>query len=152
MRILNGNSFQFSLCLLILVLVAATCSNSDDLGTTRKKLNEAEQLWSALGIESYTYTIVYRGFLPHDSLTVVVAQNLVVRVIDLKETDTLSDQMNASFYTIDDLFIEIGGKLDELAEESVKLSFNDTAGYPESVYYDEGEEGWGYKIVSFDKH
>jgi hypothetical protein len=138
--------------LLILILFVAHGCNSDDSVATRHELEKAKALWSVQKIESYAYTIVYCGFLPHDSLEIAVVQNQIARVVNWAENDTLPEQKNPSFATIDDLFKEIGEKLGELPLGKVGLSFNDSIGYPEEVYYDEGEQGWGYRIVFLRKH
>lgn len=132
---LNNEIFRFGQSLFVLVLFVAYGCNSDDFNPKMQEMDEAKALWNAQKIESYTYTIVSRGFHPHDSLDITVDENRVVKVVDLR-SDTLLVGRNSSFVTIDDLFMQIAERLNDLPSENVSLSFNDSLGYPETVYYD----------------
>lgn len=140
------NVFKFMGISSILILLCSQGCIPVDSDEQQRKFEEARTLWNTQNIESYSYMIVYGGFLPDNTLKIDVQKDSVFNVCLLVDDTYQSITEMQSCKTITGLFKEIESQSDKT---NIKAIFNKEYGYPEDVYFDSGEEGWGYRIIWF---
>lgn len=134
----------------VFILTIFMCSSESD--EKRDALADAKRRWSGQALQSYSYVLVNTGFAPHDSLLVSVSGNVVVKVVDLNTGEVrTSDNADIHLKTVEELFDEIETEMDLLSAENVRVTYDETLGYPVSAYYDGGSEGWGFDILSLTR-
>ena len=120
---------------------------------------EGRALWESQGITSYRFTVSRNCFcLIRGPVVIEVRDGKVVSIIDQEtgqpEVDGFAlSEIYAEAATIDLLF-ELIERAEAEGAALVRVSFDDTYGYPTEIYIDESEmmadEEIGYTITEFE--
>lgn len=111
-------------------------------GAERDALSEHRELWAAKGPASYQYTFTSQGFSPPLQMQVTVTDGAVSST-----TIVESSSPGPEGQTVEQLFSDVEKRLD--SECDVNVSYEETLGYPLSVYSDCGQEGDGWATSEF---
>ena len=107
-------------------------------------LEEHEALWRDKGPSSYQYTHGGGGLSPHIVLRVTVQSRAVTGTM-VVDSAGLSGPFTG--WTMEQLFDDIRDRLDGACKTTAR--YDESLGYPLSVYSDCGEEGDGWSVTDF---
>lgn len=119
-----------------LCLLLSACSSG---------LEEHEALWRDKGPSSYQYTHGAGGFSLHVVLRVTVQSGTVSNTTALSSAGFPGPYRG---WTMEELFQDIRERLDEDACKTT-ARYDESLGYPVSVYSNCGEEGDGWTVTDF---
>jgi hypothetical protein len=103
-----------------------------------------EEKWKSHELKDYSFVYATEGFSPRVHARIQVRDNQVVSVENFAQLDVSVETAP----TIDKLFQNIEGAYDD--EVEVTVEYDKKYGIPLFAYFDGGEEGYGFRVVSFE--
>jgi hypothetical protein len=124
--------------LLPLLVAVGACDDAS------ARLDDARAQWRRAAIADYEFDYRTTGFAAPFNVHVMVKDGAVANVDDL---DGGPDPATDHAPTIETLFDEIERELE--GDADVRVTWDPMLGFPVSAYFDEGEEGDGFKVSAF---
>jgi len=154
MKMKNFKTLFLSLTLVIMAIVLNSCDKETNGNTASiNELNLNSKKWQSHAIKNYQFTEQLNCFcIVRGPFLITVTSNEVTAVKNKEGND--ADNYRVSVKTIDDLFLYIKTSL-EKKPAIATIKYNDTYGYPESIYFDfdkqMADEEMGYIISELSK-
>ncbi|HEX2571231.1 MAG TPA: DUF6174 domain-containing protein [Polyangia bacterium] len=143
---------QGILATLLIGLFAGACGDGDKTGYDDLLRNRA--LWESKNIKNYEYQFQWVCFCLVERTTpvrVTVEKNQITRVVTTEQRRDIDRKQFTEYQTIDGLFDLITDAYRRA--EDVRVEYNETYGYPTSVYIDYqkaiADEELGFSITDF---
>jgi hypothetical protein len=121
---------------ILLASLALACGSGSDA------LEDHQALWAKNGPPSYQYTFATSGFAPPANLRVTVTDRVVTSTVPVG--DNLPSPVGK---TMEELFADAAQQL--TTDCKVTVHYDETLGYPLSLYSDCGIEGAGWTVSDF---